>query len=382
MFKLISRFKKILYFTALMFANLSILAAVPEIHRELRAEPGERLVLDLETGATLDIQGWDRDVVDILIEPGGRDAERDVHEIEQISRGVRVHSFTPGRSERHSSSHRMTIRLPRRFNIDLDSAGGSVSITDLEGKIHGKTMGGHLELSGLKGKVDLKTYGGNVRLSASDVGGKLSTNGGKVIFEDVQGGVEGHSLGGEVLYRNSDGFPASAGKPVVISTYGGKINVDSAPVGAELETLGGNIRVGSAKDHVKAKTMGGDISIDTVDGWVEAITMAGDVTVTLVGDASSGERHVDLRSNSGEITLTVPPDLGMEVEIELAYTKNNPRRYEIVSDFPLSIDESDAWDYDHGTPRKTISGRGSFGSGEHKIRLSTINGNVHLTKGK
>lgn len=378
----ISTFKNILFILALVFTSGSILA-IPEIHRELSAAPGERLVLKLDTGATLDIQGWDRELVDILIEPGGKDAEHDSHDIERTARGVRIHSYTRNGGKSHSSNHRMTIRVPQRFDIELDSMGGSVTIAELEGTMRGKTLGGHLVLSGLKGTVDLETYGGDVRLTASEVDGKLSTKGGKVVFEEVQGGVEGRSLGGEVSYRNTDRPLATAGQdPVVISTHGGDINVDSAPAGAELKTLGGDIRVRSAADHVKAKTMGGDIAIGEIDGWVEAITMGGDVTVTMVGDPSSGNRRVDIRSMSGEVSLTVPSALAMDVEIELAYTKNSPRQYQILSDFPLTLEESDAWDYGHGTPRKTISGRGRSDSGGHKIHISTVNGNIYLKKGE
>ncbi|HJZ12655.1 MAG TPA: hypothetical protein VJ521_10920 [Acidobacteriota bacterium] len=93
-----------------------------------------------------------------------------------------------------------------------------------------------------------------------------------------------------------------------------------------------------------------------------------------------GNREVELISLSGEIELTVPQNLGMNVDIELAYTNGNAGRYSIQSDFPFKTEETKEWEYEGRTARKYIHGAGKVGSGQHLVRIRTINGNVILKK--
>jgi DUF4097 and DUF4098 domain-containing protein YvlB len=160
------------------------------------------------------------------------------------------------------------------------------------------------------------------------------------------------------------------------------INVSDAAEGADVHTMGGNIHIKSARKFVKAKTMGGDISIDAVDGKVKATTMGGKINVTMTGDPKKGDRAVKLTSMGGDITLTVPAGLSMDVDIQLVYTKRAKKKYNIVSDFKLKVEESSDWEVGKGSPRKTIYGKADIAGGKHKIKIKTINGNIYLKKSK
>jgi DUF4097 and DUF4098 domain-containing protein YvlB len=182
---------------------------------------------------------------------------------------------------------------------------------------------------------------------------------------------------------------------VKITKMGGEINVDNAPNGASLSTMGGNIHVRDVASFVKAKTMGGIITIDRatgpvdastmggdinlghVDGAIKASTMGGDITARMVG-TSSTERDVELTSHGGTMTLTVPKDFPMDVRITLAYTRNAPRRYEIIDHIGLEKRESSDWDTSEGTPRKYIRAQGHVGSGLNHVTIKTVNGDVIL----
>ena len=126
--------------------------------------------------------------------------------------------------------------------------------------------------------------------------------------------------------------------------------------------------------------MGGDVRIDAIDGWIEAMTMAGAVTATMVGNPGAGDRHVELRSKSGDITLSVPEGLGMQIDVTLAYTRNSRKDYRITSDFALQRRETSDWDCSAGTPRRYLYGTGTIGSGSHGVRIETINGDVTIRK--
>ena len=352
--------------------------AAETIDREFQVRSGGTLEFDLDTGGEINIVGWGREAVAVTAELSGRDADLVDLTVVETNGGVRVATDYRERHGSTSSSIDFEVRVPSVFNIEIKSMGGGVSIDGVEGEFTGKTMGGALKLNDLRGTLRLTTMGGSITLTRSDVDGKVTTMGGKALVEDVFGDVKVKSMGGDVVYRRvtrSDG--ESTGDQVRITTMGGNIDVPEAPVGADVHTMGGNIAIDSAREFVKAETMGGDIRIDEVDGWVDATTMAGDVDVTLLGG-----HDVKITSMSGEITLTVPSGVGFDIDIELDYTKNSSRNYRIKSDFDLSQQESQDWDYDYGSPRKTIKGTGAVNGGGHKIVLHTINGNVYLRQGR
>ncbi len=348
------------------------------VEREFQVGSGGTLEFDLDTGGEITVIGWNREAVAVTADLRGRDADIVDLTLEETDGGVSVATDYRERRSNTSTSIDIEVRVPSVFNIAISSMGGGVSITGVEGEFTGKTMGGALELTDLRGTLRLTTMGGSVTLTDSDVDGKVTTMGGKALVEDVFGDVQVKSMGGNVVYRRvtrPDG--SSTGDQVKITTMGGEISVPEAPAGADVHTMGGNISVDSAREFVKAVTMGGDIRIDEVDGWVNATTMAGDVDVTVTGG-----HDIEITSMSGEVTLTVPSGVGFDIDIELDYTKNSSRNYRIVSDFDLSLQESQEWNYDNGTPRKTIKGTGAAEGGGHTIVVHTVNGNVYLKRGR
>lgn len=361
-----------------------------DVRTRIDASPGETLELDLDAGGEVRIVG--SDTQDVQVEGRVRRSSDPVRILaRRMSGGVRVTTEydRPGRNR--SSSIELTVRVPKRFNVELESMGGGVTITDVEGTIRGGTMGGALTLTGLRGQVNLSTMGGGIRLTSSEVDGKVSTMGGNVLIQDVVGNVDGTSMGGNVVQRNVRGADGSvaglpsrdarfAGKEVRISTMGGDVNVGDAPVGANVSTMGGRIHIGNASGHAKAHTMGGNIRLDSVDGWIEASTMGGDVTAVMTGDPTRGDRHVRLSSLGGSLTLTVPEGLGMRIDVTLAYTRNSRQNYQIRGDVPLQVRETPEWDYSKGSPRRHIYGTATIGNGRHVIVLETINGDVTILK--
>jgi hypothetical protein len=346
------------------------------LERSFRVASGKKLIIDLKTGGSVVIRGWDQDEVSVQADRDGDDPQTYEVEISEVSEGVRVQSRQLGNRRNYSSNLKVEIKVPRRFDVAIETMGGGITIEGVEGEFTGKTMGGALNLANLKGTARLTTMGGNIILKNSDLDGSLKTMGGRVLFEDVTGDVKGTSMGGNVVYKNvKNRSGKSTGDEAHISTMGGAINLENAPAGANVHTMGGKIHIQSASKFVKAKTMGGDINIDSVDGWVEATSMAGNIAVNL-----TGEGNVTLISFKGDITLVVPAGLAMEIDIQIAYTQNSSRNFKITSDFDIRQEETEQWEYEHGSPRRYIYGRGSIGGGKNKIKIETINGNVYLKR--
>ena len=378
--------KRTLSLIIMTLISVSLLVC-SDLNKEYKVKAGQKLEMDLKSGGSIIIQGWDQDKVSVSVDLGGRDGKYSNVDIQEVSTGISITSdYEQQRRHNRSTNNEFHISVPKNFDLDLRTAGGEISIDGVEGKQEGTTMGGDLNFTNLGGTVKFKTMGGGIKLTKSNVDGEVNTMGGKVLLRDVVGNVSGHSMGGAVTYENvTDRKGNSDGQEVKISTQGGEINLDHAPNGADVKTMGGDITIHSADKYVKAKTLGGNIEIDSVNGGLRAETMGGDVSATMVGDPSDGNRDVYLSSKGGEITLVVPDALSMDVDIKLAYTRDNDewrngRRPKIVSDFDMKQDETDKWEHDHGSARKYIYGKGSIGGGKNKIHIETINGNVYLKK--
>lgn len=366
------------------FAPSSAATGSQPTTREFRAAAGGKLVLDLETGGSVEIEGTGGSTVSVTYALTCSPA-CDIA-FDETGGGLKITTSYREHKRNASSNVDLEIRVPRSFDVELDSMGGGLSIDGVDGTFIGETKGGELTLHDVKGAAKLVTMGGEIKVTDSELDGFLKTMGGEVTVENVTGDVRGSSMGGNVRYRNvrrkggTIASPDDLGKPiddasgdsVQISTMGGDVEIKDAPEGADLHTMGGNIVVEDARRFVRAKTMGGDITIGAVDGWVQAVTMGGDIEVNLTG----GGGDVTLTDMSGNVTLRVPPGFGMNLDLELAYTRNSSQEYRIEAPGGLKPTVSPDWDHGKGTPRKYIRTSGAVNGGGHKVKIETVNGNV------
>lgn len=173
------------------------------INREFRAAMGQKLKFDLDTGGGVEVIGWDRELVSVEVYKGGRDAADCRIDFDETSAGLRITSEYVGQGRNYSTNISFLVRVPKRFDLEFDSMGGSIHICGVEGRFSGKTMGGSLTLNNLKGDVRLSTMGGAITLTNSEVEGRVETMGGRVLIENVLGDVRGSTMGGDVVRRNN-----------------------------------------------------------------------------------------------------------------------------------------------------------------------------------
>jgi beta-lactamase regulating signal transducer with metallopeptidase domain len=410
--------------------------------KSVGARPGGNLELDLETGSSLTIKGWDQPQVRVRGRLGGRDWRDTEVTLEQRGSGARLRSKFWGRSENHSTNHHFDIWVPRRFSISLESAGGSVVINDVDGDFTGTTGGGEIRIENAKGRAELTTGGGNIRVYGSDLSGSVTTGGGTVLIQGGSGNLKGHSGSGPIVYGESGGTINSgsgvsigigksrgrstsvninsdddnsvtvgsggsvtindrtgevrdASGRIIYRKSGGGVTVNDAMNGADIRTGGGQVNIGRSAGGVTIQTGGGDINVGTSSGDVRVTTGGGDITLGPVsGDAqaSTGKGDVTITlsgssghtvrvgSGTGRVVLIVPENLSAELDLETAYTENFGRRTRIQSDWSLPITETSEWDDSQGTPRRYVRARQSIGGGGSLIRVRTVNGDIVLRR--
>lgn len=341
-------------------------------------KPGKKLEINLEAGGSAAVRGWDRSEMELEITVRGGDIEEFEVEVVENRSGFNINVSRRRNWAATEGSLHLDIMVPNRFDVEIHTKGGDIILKDIEGVFEGKTMGGDIDLRNLKGEIGITTMGGDIDVRDSHLEGRVHTMGGDIQLNEVSGDLKSTSMGGDVVFDSNR--PEARSKAIRIHTMGGDIELASVPNGARVHTMGGDIDIGSASKFIDAKTMGGDIQVKSIDGWVKASTMGGDVTVRVIGESLEGDRHVDLSSKGGDITLSVPESLPMNVDITLAYTRNSRGRYDIYSDFDLQIEETEKWISKFGSSRRYIYGTGKINGGQNKIVIETINGNVRLVK--
>lgn len=344
-------------------------AMSPGIDHALPASPGETLTLDLDTGASVEILGWDEPRVTVATTMGGRDAEDSVVSVDRLSNGVRVRAEYEGDRDNYSTSIHLAIRAPRKYNVKLHSAGGSLTIADLDGTFTGTTGGGNIVIDRANGSAELSTGGGEVRVTDSHLSGEITTGGGEVRLRRVTGGLDASSGSGMVLNNDDDNDNED-------DRDGDTTRADDA--GMHVSKAGGDIHIGFKRGNVVATTGGGDIEIGPVAGSVRASTGGGDITASL-SDAGGAAQVVDVSSGAGRVEIELPANFDGRFEIQTAFTETaGPTR--IDSDWELARSTTPVFDGREGTPRRYVRATGIAGSGRGLVRVKTVNGNVVLRR--
>ena len=350
------------------------------------ASSGGTLVLDLKTGAGVRITGVNENRVRMRAMLGGRDWRNTVVTMDAEEDGARVTSDWREQRTSTSSSHRMEITVPRRFNIRIKSAGGTVFIRDLEGDFTGTTGGGEINIENSRGSARLTTGGGPVNVMNSNLSGSVTTGGGAVLIQGVTGGLVGHSGSGGVFYGrdgvtfsevSSKGIARTTDGRLFVNKSGGDVRINDAPNGATISTGGGRVTIGNSGGDVSVSTGGGDVTIGSASKKVKIQTGAGDVRTNITG---TGGYPVEVETGNGTVTLTLPAGLSAELDLETAFTNNHRGATRIESDWPLSTTITPDWDAREGTPRRYVRARQTIGSGGARITVKTVNGDIIIRR--
>jgi len=210
------------------------------------------------------------------------------------------------------------VIVPQKYNIDLKTAGGSITVADLNGNAKCKTAGGSLEFGAISGDVYGKTAGGSIDVNQS---------GGSVDLETAGGSIEIGPVDGDVNAR----------------------------------TAGGSISVESAKGDINAKTAGGSVRIGKVYGYVDASTSGGSVEAHFVAVLKQDSK---LSTSAGSVRVTIPGDIGVDIDARTSGGK-------VHLDMPVTV----SGDIEKSAVRGTINGGGPT------LKLRTSAGNIYIEEG-
>lgn len=291
--------KTITYLPILLLAFTATTASAlteERVDQKKDVTPGGTLIVDVDFG-TIEVTGGDNQQVMVNAErriSGSSEAkEKEYLEaapitVTQEGNTVTVRARRPksggwlanwGNS--WNTEARYTIRVPAKFNAQLETSGGKILVSELTGNVNANTSGGTLTFAKIRGPLKGETSGGGIKATDCDGEIQIETSGGKI---DVSGG--------------SGSLNAS--------TSGGSIGVTNFGGNATVETSGGSLRFDNVRGSLKGETSGGSIAAALsapVTGDVRLETSAGRIEVTVPASAAL---TLDASTSMGRVTSDLP----------------------------------------------------------------------------
>jgi DUF4097 and DUF4098 domain-containing protein YvlB len=295
------------------------------------------------------------------------------------------------------------IAVPTDATVDVDAGLGAVGVSEVDGDVTILNDFGEVTVENVAGGIDVDTHSGKVDASSINAGGKnieLSSGFGTVSLERASGNdVTLDSKSGVIEMTD-----VRASGTVTMSTdfgdarfHSGSANVlnvetNSGKVTLSALTVRGAVTAGSEfgeidVEQVKAasydlQTSSGSVTADGVLGQVKAHSGFGSVTVknadsvtldlsTQSGpvefEGSLGEGPHSVRSEFGEIRLTIPADSALDVDLTTDFGS-------ISSEIPIMVILSGDAQKGHQT--------GTINEGGDQLTVETGSGSISIEAGQ
>lgn len=240
-----------------LFASTITLADT--ITESFNVGSGGTLYLKTDSGSVdIETHSSDQVLLEVITEGKSADDFEVTHEV----KGNNVNVFGDmdggwGWSRQLKVQFRVTV--PENYNLEIDTAGGSIDIEDLTGDIDAHTSGGSISVGKVTGDVE------------------LDTSGGSITTEEIYGPLDAHTSGGSINV-----------------TFANQLTED-----AELNTSGGSITaylVPDIKVDINASTSGGRVKSQfDVDGRIKKQSIRGSI--------NGGGPQLRLHTSGGSIKI-------------------------------------------------------------------------------
>jgi hypothetical protein len=288
-------------------AGISFGSVEDSINKSFTVAPGGTLTLDTARGS-IEIRGNGGNRVDIeIVRKAKTSNQNDAKEIfgylrfdfNQSGNDVLITGTKTTNSNKNLNklNVKFILSVPNRYNVDLKTSGGGISVEDLEGSVDIRTSGGSLDLDNIKGPVNGKTSGGSISIGEVEGNVKANTSGGSIRIGNAYGTVNAHTSGGGITVNEVMG-------KIQADTSGGSVKayISQQPKGdCRLKTSGGSITVYLAENvavNVDAGTSGGSIHTDF------PLTLQGKISKQkLKAQINGGGPELSLHTSGGSIYI-------------------------------------------------------------------------------
>jgi DUF4097 and DUF4098 domain-containing protein YvlB len=290
------RFARLFSSPLVLLATALTAIAVSEENVEQTTDtaPGGKLIVDVDFG-TIDIAPGDDSHVMVKayrkIVAGSPAQEKEYTDATPITITTQGHTTTVrakpegGDGDWNWSGNitmdaRYTIRVPRSFNAEIHTGGGTIAINELAGNIKADTSGGDLKFARLRGPLRASSSGGHIDVNSCDGAINVETNGGRINAGTGNGTLTARTFGGAIAVHDFGG-------DAKVETSGGKLTLDNIQGRLFGETSGGSILA------TIPAPVPGDVKLETAAGRIE-VTLPADAAMNLNAETDEGTVTSDL----------------------------------------------------------------------------------------
>ena len=147
---------------------------------------------------------------------------------------------------------------------EINTSGGSINVSKSDGKLLTRSSGGSFRLEEFRGDVSVKTSGGSVKISQVEGDISIGSSGGSVSLEEINGSIDASTSGGSIKAQLSN-----LEKGLTLKSSGGSITaVVPKGLGLDLDLRGGRVNTTLSnfsgeqkKDKVLGTINGGGIPV-------------------------------------------------------------------------------------------------------------------------
>jgi len=192
------------------------------------------------------------------------------------------------------------LEVPYATSTDLNTSGGSIHLSRLEGEhevktsggslnfdeitgyVNARTSGGSIKINNFSGTVDGKTSGGSIRALNASGELELHTSGGSIVLEEVSGSIDAHTSGGSIR-----AFVKELDQYLTLKTSGGSVKaVIPEGLGVDLDLSGNRV-------NTRLSNFTGEFEKDKIEGSMNG----GGIPVTL--KTSGGSVNLEYHQEAG-----------------------------------------------------------------------------------
>lgn len=290
-----------------------------------------------------------------------------------LALGILSSTADAQRSRRGGSDMRMvldtTYRFARNGLLDAEQISGDVTVTTWdrpEVRVRAWIERGRVtsQLTESRVRLRVESERGNRDIGDSRFEVTVPT-GTRVRVASVSGDVTVAGTGGEVD----------------ASSVSGDLEVKNTTGPTSVKSVSGDVSVRQVSGDLSVRTVSGDVDVDQVEGDVQAASVSGEITLAglrsrnVTARSTSGEidfsgavrpdGRYQFNSHSGEIRLSLPPDVGADLSVRTFSG-------ELESDFPVTLGGRNR------TSTRTLEF--TLGNGGARITAETFSGDVLLRR--
>lgn len=292
------------------------------------------------------------------------------------------------------------ITVPSETSVDIQAGFGEINISNVTGDATLVNEFGDVTVENIKGGLSVNSKSGTMKFTAVEAGDQdvgidsgfgsvtveqmrgenitITSSSGNITLTNVRatGDLNTNTEFGDTSYENGSaaslGIETKSGKVALtkitvrnelkVSSDFGEIELVQAMAGSyDLHTNSGSIDIDGAQNLIKADTDFGGIDIQNAENvTLDVNTQSGTITF----DGSLGKGPHTIISEFGQIDLSLPPDVNLDVSLETDFGS-------VSSDIPITVILDGK--LDKKKQEGTINGGGD------QLTVQTKSGDINIT---